>query len=361
MTAIDGTVASEAMAERLFDAAVGALELFSVHLGWRLGLYGALAASSPMTSGELAGVAAIDERYAREWLEQQAVAGFLTVDDNPEPSARRFSLPEAHAAVFTDPDSTAHVAPFGPMLAGIGAALPAVVDAYRTGRGVPYAAYGDDFRQGQGAINRPGFRTDLASWLSAVPGVDERLRADPPGRVADVGCGQGWSTVAIAAAYPLAEVVGLDLDTASVDEARAIASGTPDPGRLRFLVGDAVDLAASGPYDLVCVFEALHDMARPEAALTGARAALARGGSVLIVDERVNDTYTAPTGPVERMMYGWSVLHCLPASRAEQPSAALGTALRAPTVLDLARRAGFATADVLPIEHDWFRFYRLAD
>ena len=354
------TPTAGALAERLFDATLGALELFSVHLGWTLGLYQVLHDAGPMTAPKLAAAAGIDPRYAREWLEQQAVAGFLVADDVPDADERLYTLPAEHVAVFTDPDSAEHVAPLGSMLAGIGAALPAVLEAYRSGGGVPYAAYGEAFRRGQGAINRPAFRSDLAGWLAAVEDIHARLRAHPPARVADLGCGHGWSTVSIARAYPNVRVEGVDLDAASVAEAAALLAGDPVAARVGYRVGDASELAASGPYDLVCIFEALHDMAAPMETLAQARAALAEGGSVFVCDERVADVFTAPGDPVERLMYGWSVVHCLPASRAEQPSAALGTALRASTVVELGRAAGFGRVEVLPIDHDWFRFYRLS-
>src|SRR5690242_8233401 len=146
--------ASEALAERLFDATVDALELLSVHLGTRLGLYDALRDGGPMTPAELAARAGIHPRYAREWLEQQAVAGLLAVEHGAG-DERRFALPADHAGVLADPDDPAHVAPFAGMLAGIGGVLPALAEAYRTGAGVPYARYGADFRHGQGGINRP--------------------------------------------------------------------------------------------------------------------------------------------------------------------------------------------------------------
>ena len=131
-------------------------------------------------------------------------------------------------------------------------------------------------------------------------------------------------------------------------------------GRVRFAEVDAEGVAAEGPYDLVCVLEALHDMARPAEALAAARAALAPGGGVLVVDERVAERFEAPGDPVERVMYGWSVTHCLPSSREEAGSAALGTALRADVVRELAAAAGFAEAEVLPVENDFFRLYWLA-
>jgi 2-polyprenyl-3-methyl-5-hydroxy-6-metoxy-1,4-benzoquinol methylase len=352
---------TDAMVERIFNAAIGALELFSIHIGWRLGLYRALHDAGPCNAGELADRAGIDPRYAREWLEQQAVAGFLdvvTTEDEEGADAaeeRHFGVPAAHVEIFCEPESLAHVAPFGPMIAGIGGTLAEVVEAYRTGSGVPYSHYGTDFRDGQGGINRPAFVNELPVWLAAIASVDERLRADPAARVADIGCGQGYSTIAIAAAYPDAEVTGFDVDEPSVTDARSRAAAANVD--VQFEVSDAASLSGSGPFDLICIFEALHDMAAPVAALEAAGRALAPGGHVLVMDERVAERFTAPGDEVERMMYGWSVVHCLPASRCEHPSAALGTALRADTVLALADQAGLSHAEILPIDNDFFRFY----
>lgn len=357
----NGVARRDALAERLFEATIGALELFSVQLGSRLGLYRVLADDGPLRPAELAEAGGIDERYAREWLEQQAVAGFVDVDD-PSVSAaeRRYHLPAGHGEVLADPESLAHMAPFAGLVSGIGGALPDVVGAYRTGDGVPYSRYGADLRDGQGAANRPAFTQEMGGWLAAAPDLHDRLStADPPARVADLACGQGWSSLGIASAYPSATVVGIDLDEASIVDARRNARGHDAADRVDFDVADATTLVDSGPYDLVCIFEALHDMARPVEVLAAARTALAPTGSVLVMDERVADEFTAPGDPVERMMYGWSVTHCLPASRAEQPSAALGTVLRAGTVRKLANEAGFAEVDVLPVENEFFRFYLL--
>jgi SAM-dependent methyltransferase len=347
---------ADALAERLFGATLGALELFSIYLGAELGLYRALAQDGPQTAAGLARVAGIAPRYAHEWLEQQAVAGFLDVDVD-DGAERRYRLAPEHARVLAAPDDLAHAAPFAHMLVGIGQVLPRVVEAYRTGGGVPYHAYGRDFRHGQGHINRPAFTHELPSgWLAAMPDVVARLQAGDA-RVVDVGCGQGWSTIALARAFPSAAVDGLDLDDASIAEARRHAA---DAGvRARFLAGDATELPQHGPYHLVAILEALHDMAHPVDALAAARTALAPGGAVLVVDERVADTFTAPGDEVERAMYGWSVTHCLPTQLAEHPSAALGTVLRSGTVRDLAHQAGFARVAVLPVENEFFRLYRL--
>jgi 2-polyprenyl-3-methyl-5-hydroxy-6-metoxy-1,4-benzoquinol methylase len=339
---------TDQLTERLFGAALGALELCSVYLGTELGLYTTLERHGALTPDELADRAGIAPRYAREWLEQQAVAGFVEHEDG------RFSLPAEHARVLTDVDDLAHVAPFAHMLVGIGGVLPRVAEAYRTGGGVPYEEYGYAFRHGQGHINRPTFVHDLPSaWMDAMPDIRDRLETG--GRVADVGCGLGFSTVAMAQRFPRASVEGFDADAASVRDARAHADGTAG-----FVVGDATSVRDRGPYDLVLVLEALHDLPHPVQTLAAIRASLGAGGAALIVDERVAETFSAPGDDVERMMYGWSVTHCLPTQLVEQPSAALGTVLRADTVRELASTAGFSDVDVLPVENDFFRLYRLS-
>jgi 2-polyprenyl-3-methyl-5-hydroxy-6-metoxy-1,4-benzoquinol methylase len=359
VTAPAPSFSEEQLSDRLFQATIHAMELFGVYLGKRLGLYAVLHERGPLTAGGLAAAAGIAERYAREWLEQQAVAGFLAVDDAGRPAAeRRYRVPAEHAGVLVDPDHAAHVAPFAEMAAGVGGALERVVEAYRTGEGVPYTAYGAAFVSGQGGINRPAFRQDLTgAWLPAVPDVHRRLAADPPARVADVGCGVGWSTLALARAYPRATVVGYDLDAASIGEARRRAAA--EALTVRFEQKGAEAVAGEGPFDLILVLEALHDMAQPTRALAALRAALAPQGSVLIADERVAERFTAPGDVIERMMYGWSVVHCLPVSMAEQPSEAIGTAIRPDTVRRCAREAGFARCEVLAIDNPLFRFYRL--
>jgi 2-polyprenyl-3-methyl-5-hydroxy-6-metoxy-1,4-benzoquinol methylase len=176
-------------------------------------------------------------------------------------------------------------------------------------------------------------------------------------RVADVGCGQGWSTIAVARAYPAAEVVGIDADEPSIADARRHAAEAG--ASATFATGDAAGLAAHGRFDLVLVLEALHDLAHPVEFLSAARAALAPGGVALVVDEKVADRFTAPGDATERMMYGWSVLHCLPTQLVEADSAALGTVMRAADVRRLAAAAGFRSLDVLEVEDELFRLYRL--
>jgi hypothetical protein len=256
------------------------MEVATVYLGDRLGLYRALAEGGPATSSELAQRSGTHERYAREWLEQQAVVGILEVEEpEVDPSARRYSLPAGHAEVMLDQDSLNYLAPVARFTTGLMRPLPTLVEAFRTGEGIPYPDYGADAREGQADANRVQFVNLLGSeWLPSVPDVHERLLADPPARVADIGCGAGWSSIAIARAYPNVRVAG---------------------------------------------------------------------------------SFHAPGDDTERLMYGWSVLFCLPTGLADEPSVGTGTVMRQQTLRRYATEAGYADVEILPIENDLWRFYRL--
>jgi 2-polyprenyl-3-methyl-5-hydroxy-6-metoxy-1,4-benzoquinol methylase len=347
----------DALVGRLFTSTIGALELFHVYLGDRLGLYRALKTAGPLTAAGLAAAAGINERYAREWLEQEAVAGILVVE--PGEGERGYSLPRSHAEVLDDPDSLNFLAPAARGVVSIGAVMTNVIEAFRTGAGVPYEAYGADMRSSISSGNRPMFLNLLGSkWFPAITDVDRRLRSEPPARVADVGCGTGWSSIAIAKAYPLIKVDGLDLDEASIEDARrnGIASGVAD--RVTFEVRDASDPKLAGSYDLVTAFETIHDMSNPVGALKSMRALKKDGGAVVIADEKVAEEFTAPGDDLERFMYGWSAVHCLAVGMGPQ-SAGTGTVMRPSRLREYAHEAGFAEVEILPIENQVWRFYRL--
>jgi SAM-dependent methyltransferase len=351
----------DALAERLFGAALGAYELMTVHLGDRLGYYRALEELGSATPGELAAATGTHERYAREWLEQQAVAGFLDVEDaSAPPDDRRFRLSAGHAEVLNDRDSLAHVTPMARFGVSFASVLPQIEEAFRTGGGVSWEEFGELGLHAQGDANRPLFVNLLGSeWLPAIADVHERLQADPPARVADVAFGAGWSSIAIARAYPQVTVDGYELDEASVELATRNAEEAGVADRVTFHARDAGDPELAGSYDLVTVFEALHDMSRPVEVLRALRGLVSEGGTVLVMDERVADAFTAPGDEVERLMYTYSILCCLPVGLSDTPSAGTGTVMRTDTLRRYAAEAGFADVEVLPIEHEIFRFYRL--
>ena len=362
MATPDSVMASpDALVERLFAATLGAMDLFSVYLGDRLGYYRALADRGSATSTELAQRTGTAERYAREWLEQQAATSILE-SENPDAdtSERRFRLPAGYDAVLVDPDSLTAMAPMAQLVAGCLKPLLQILQAYRTGEGVPFEEYGSDMAEGQARSTRPQFIHLLAhEWLPAMPDIHTRLQADSPSRVADIGMGLGWSSITIAQTYPNVHVDGFDLDAASVAAAQSHAEAAGVTDRVTFQCRDAGDPDLAGQYDLALAVECIHDMSNPVSVLTAMRRLVGDNGTVLIVDEKVADRFTAPGDEVERMMYGWSVLHCLPVGMVDQPSAATGTVMRASTFRSYAQAAGFQAVDELPIEHDFFRFYRL--
>jgi len=357
------------LAEQLIGMLGAATELLTIELGRRFGLYRTLRDRGPITAPAFAVAADIAPRYAREWLEQQAAAGYIAVEALGEfRSERRFSLPAEHGPVFIDETHPAHAAPVAGLLAGVALAFPELTADFRHGRGVAFEEYGAELRRGLGALNRPSFTHEMRAWVEQLP--DRAAALDAGGVVLDAGCGIGWSTIALATAFPNARVVGLDLDAASIEEARVNARAAGVEHRVSFVLGNAGDVdvlrgasrtadAAASGFDLVTIFEALHDMGRPIDALAGFRALLREDGALLVADERVADEFHAGADPVERMLYAMSVLHCLPATTAESDEIANGTVLRAPTVRRWAAAAGFGRVDVLDIENPFWRFYRI--
>jgi 2-polyprenyl-3-methyl-5-hydroxy-6-metoxy-1,4-benzoquinol methylase len=359
MTTPATVAAREKFAERVMNSVAGALALFTGYIGDRLGLYTALAQNGPMTSEQLAQRTGTHERYIREWLEQQTVAGFLSVD-NPEAGAfdRQYRMPAGHGEVLTDTESLEYLAPVFQLIAGIAKPLPEILEAFRTGKGVPYTSYGE-MHEGQGRMNRTIFLQQLPEWLAAMPDLHGRLqRAERP-RIADIGCGHGWSGIGMARAYPNAEIHGFDLDEASIACAVDNAQREGLSSRVHFWVRDAADAEFAGRYDLVTALECLHDMSNPVGALRTMRRLANESGEVIIVDERVGHTFTPSGVDLEWLMYGCSVLHCLPVGMCEQPSAATGTVMRVETVREYGRAAGFSDIEVLPIDHMLFRVYRM--
>jgi SAM-dependent methyltransferase len=350
------TRTADALVERLFGSLLATMDLHAVYLGDRLGYYRALR-SGPLTSTELAGRTGTAERYAREWLEQQAVTGILDTDPQADAADRRYTLPAAHVAPLTDVLDLGHVAPFARATIGFVKQVDHLIEAFRTGGGVSWAQLGADAREGQAGANRPLFLGPLGrEYLPSIPDVDATLRAG--GRVADVGCGFGWSSIGIALAYPDATVDGYDVDGPSVDAARRNAREAGVDDRVRFHAVDAATV--DGPaYDAVFAFECIHDLPGPVSVLAAMRRLAGDHGAVVVMDERVAETFTAPGDEVERLMYGYSLMCCLADGMAHRPSAGTGTVMRPSTLRGYAVEAGFADVEILDIENDFFRFYRL--
>lgn len=354
------TSRADELAGRIFQAMIGFQEVGGLFLGDKLGLYRSLHEEGPASSVGLAERLALDERYLREWLEHQTVSGYLEVDEVSAPAReRRYSLPTEYVALLVEPENPYYMAAVGPVMLGSVRPIDQLVEAYRTGAGVPYEAYGPDMVCGIAAFNRPTFMNSIGQdWIPAMPDVHAALQR-PGARVADIGMGMAWSSIAIAKAYPNAIVDGYDLDEASVNGARENVRAAGLSDRVNVEVRDAGDPALSGQYDLACAFECIHDMSNPVGALSAMRRLVGDRGAVLVADEKVQHEFTVPGDDVERMMYGFSILHCLPVGRVETPSVETGAIIRQSIMEGYALEAGFTEIEVLPIESDFFRFYRM--
>lgn len=352
-------MSTEALVERMFGSILGAMDVWSIYIGDRLGYYEVLATRGPTTVGELAEAADSHPRYAREWLEQQAVTGILEVDDATLPEdARRYAIPEGHAEVLTHRDSLNFLAPFVQLVTAAGVQMPALIEAYRGDGGVSWSDFGPDIRQGQADMNRPWFIGALGStWFPSVPELHERLLAG--GRVADIGCGEGWSSIAIARAYPQVSVDAFDVDEPSIEAATRHAREAGVGDRVRFHAADAATLDEPAAFDVVTAFECIHDLPHPIHVLATMRRLAKPEGHVIVMDERVAEAFPGRGDDVERLMYGFSLFICLPDGMSHQPSAATGTVMRPSTLRRYAREAGFRDVEILPIENHLWRFYRL--
>ncbi|MHA7276975.1 class I SAM-dependent methyltransferase [Arthrobacter sp. Hz1] len=359
-----GGPTAEAVARRVVDAALGMVDVLAIHLGDRLGWYRQLKSHGPATAAELAERTGTSERYTREWLEQQAVTGLLAVAPGPGADAdnsareRRYSIPPGTAEALTDERSLNYLAPLARMLAGSAVQLPALLAAYRTGGGVGWSDFGADARESQADMNRPWFDAELPGALAGIEHLDQRLR-QPGARIADIGFGGGWSSIALARAYPDATVEGFDIDPASVKLATANAAHAGVAARVTFHEADAKQMPTA-TYDAVFAFECIHDLPHPVEVLAAARHSLVPTGTVVVMDEAVADVFTAPGDELERLMYGFSLLICLPDGMSHPLSTATGTVMRPDVLHAYAVAAGFADLRVLPIkDFGFWRFYEL--
>lgn len=328
--------AVEAFAGRFLGDLAAVLHGATVVLGDKLGLYAALAEIGPATAAELAIRTGCDERYVTEWLGAQVASEYCHWD----PATERYHLDPAQAACLADESSPAFV------VGGMGVASSAHKDEatitarFRGGDGVGWHEHHHDLFVGTERFFRPAYVSQLvSSWIPALDGVEARLHAG--GRVADVGCGHGASTLELARAYPDSEIVGFDYHEESIRTARQRAAEASLDGRVRFEVASA-DSFPGTDYDLVCIFDALHDMGDPVAAARHIRAALADDGTWLLVEPRAGDHLEDNINLLGRIFYSASTFICTPASRSQPGAACLGAQAGPRRLRELVNEAGFS-------------------
>ncbi|SNS78822.1 Methyltransferase domain-containing protein [Geodermatophilus saharensis] len=303
-------------------------------IGDRLGLYQALAAVMPATPEEVARHAGADERHVREWLSGQAAGGYVTYD----PATERFSLTEEQAFVLAAPDGMQAAAAFHLPVA-LAMNVQALTDAVRSGSGFAWHQHDTALFEGTERFFRPGYAANLvSSWIPAIEGLEDRLRAG--GKVADVGCGHGASTLLMAQAYPAASVTGFDYHRASIEQAGKRAGDAGLTHRATFEVASATDFPGSD-YDLVTVFDALHDMPDPRGAARHIREVLAPDGVFMLVEPYAEDRLEDNLNPVGRLYYAASTAICVAHSKTGDPGTALGAQAGEARLTDLLHDAGF--------------------
>jgi SAM-dependent methyltransferase len=320
---------------RAVDEVGATLNTALVVLGDRLGLYRALAGSGGLTSAELARRTGTSERYVREWLNNQAAGGYVEYD----PDSSEYTLPPEQTVALTDQDSPAYLPGFFQIALGSVIDSPKIVEAARSGDGMGWHEHVHDVHEGCERFFRPGYNAHLvAEWLPALEGVTAKLEGGA--RVADIGCGHGASTVLMAEAFPNSTFFGTDYHQGSIDTAKQRAHDADVEDRVRFSAEPAASYTGEG-YDLVTMFDCLHDMGDPVGAARHVLSTLAPDGTWMIVEPNAGDRIEDNLNPVGRAFYGFSTLLCTPASLSQEVGLALGAQAGEARIREVVQSAGF--------------------
>lgn len=312
----------------------GAASVALVRIGDALGLYKTLHAKGAMTCAELAAQAGVHQRYLREWLSHQAASNYLTYD----PETGKFALPPEQAMVFAIEESPVYMIGGFDVMAASLENQPKVQAAFKTGKGVAWGDQAGCLFCAVARFFRPGYHNHLtAAWLPALDGMTTRLERG--GKVADVGCGHGWSTVLMAKAFPNTEFIGYDFHAGSIEDARAHAR-THGAGNAHFEVATAKDFPGTD-FDLVTCFDCLHDMGDPAGAAAHIRRSLKPDGTWMIVEPMAGDLLEQNLNPVGRLFYAASTMICVPTSLSQEVGTALGAQAGEARLREVIGGAGF--------------------
>jgi SAM-dependent methyltransferase len=305
-------------------------------IGEKLGLYKAMAGAGPLTSAEIADRSGAAERYVREWLGNQAAGGYVTYD----PQTDRYTLPNEHALALADEDSPFYILGVYDSIASLYADEDKITEAFRSGEGMGWHEHDPRLFCGTERFFRPGYRAHLVGeWIPALQGVQQKLERGA--KVADIGCGHGASTVIMAQAFPNSEFFGFDYHAPSIERAREAAKEAGVDNRTTFATHAAKEYPGDG-YDLVCVFDCLHDMGDPVGASRHVLETLDSDGTWMIVEPFANDHVEENLNPVGRVFYGASTMICTPASLDQEVGLALGAQAGEARLTEVLKQGGFS-------------------
>jgi SAM-dependent methyltransferase len=304
-------------------------------LGEKLGLYKAMAGAGQLSSADLAERTGVAERSLREWRRNQAAGGYVDYD----PETDTYTLPDEHALALADEDSPVYVLGAFELIASL--YEDRIAEAFRSGQGMGWHEHDHRLFCGTERFFRPGYRAHLVSeWLPALTGVVDKLERGA--KVADVGCGHGASTIILAQAFPSSEFHGFDYHAGSIAQARIRAEEAGVGERITFETASAKEFPGAG-YDLVCMFDCLHDMGDPVGAAGHVRDVLASGGTWMIVEPYAEDAVADNLNPVGRVFYGASTVVCTPASLAQEVGLALGAQAGEAQLRAVVEQGGFSS------------------
>lgn len=326
----------EAFAGRVVTDIAAAFSGVMTNIGHKLGLYKALAGAGWMTSNQLADKTGTNERYVREWLNNQAAGGYVAYD----PKTWRYNMPDEHIPVLADDESPVFLVPALEVASSLWLDEGRVTDVFRTGEGIAWSDHHHRLFCGSESLFRPGYKAHLVTgWIASLEGVSDKLEIGA--KVADVGCGHGASTIVMAQAFPNATFVGFDYHDESIATARRRSTDAGLGERIRFEVASAKGYEERG-FDLICFMDCLHDMGDPVGAARHAREALREDGTLLLVEPAAGDRVEHNINPISRLYYAASTAVCTPCSKSQEVGLALGAQAGEARLSEVLREAGFS-------------------
>ena len=342
------------LSERILNETNSAMTCLNLYIGYKLDLFKILAEAGGISSAEFIAKTNLSKRYMQEWLECMTVQGYIEFDS----ATGNFTLPPEHQAVLCDRGNEAYTIPFVCWIPSFSLVLEKLIEAFRTGEGIPYSDYGQDLIEAQGEGNRPMFINNITRWIAAMPDLKEKFETIG-GKVADVGCGDGWASIALAKAFPLTKIDAIDVDEMSVQNTSKNIEKNNLSDRITVYNMPIEKMSHKDQYDLVMSFETIHDMAYPVESLSQMRKMVFPNGSVLIADVKMNENLIDKKDFAGRLYYNFSVLLCLPQSLVYPDSMGTGAAMIPSTFQRYVKEGGFSKTEILSVDHFLWRFYRL--